>query len=149
MNRVARFSVTLPPFLLFLLSSFLLPVPPRAIIITAHLTKFSMVENLSFSSLNCNSRNMSQCTSQIQKLKIYGICKLRTDFILLSDIRMVCKNKASMVSTVMDIFKTNPYKSYHSWAQRKLSPLSPLNPLNILLSINGLLLSYGFNGLND
>ena len=37
----------------------------------------------------------------------------------------------------------------HSWAQRKLSPLSPLNPLNILLSINGPLLFYGFNGLND
>ena len=32
----------------------------------------------------------------------------------------------------------------HSWAQHKLSSL---NPLNILLSINGLLLSYGFNGL--
>ena len=40
-------------------------------------------------------------------------------------------------------------RSTHSWAQRKLSPLSPLNPLNILLSINGPLLSYGFNGLND
>ena len=37
--------------------------------------------------------------------------------------------------------------SYCSWAQRKLSSLSPLNPLNILLSINGPLLSYGFNGL--
>ena len=36
---------------------------------------------------------------------------------------------------------------FHSWAQRKLSPLSPLNPLDILLSINGPLLSYGFNGL--
>ena len=36
----------------------------------------------------------------------------------------------------------------HSWAQRKLSLLSPLNLLNILLSINGLLLSFGFNGLN-
>ena len=55
---------------------------------------------------------MSQCTSQLQKLKIYGICKLKTDFILLSDIRMVCKNKTSMVSTVKDIFKMNPYKSY-------------------------------------
>ena len=33
----------------------------------------------------------------------------------------------------------------HSWAQRKLIPLSPLNPLNILLTINGPLLSLGFN----
>ena len=35
----------------------------------------------------------------------------------------------------------------HSWAQRKLSPLSPFSPLNILLSINGPLISLGFNGL--
>ena len=33
-----------------------------------------------------------------------------------------------------------------SWAQQKLCPL---NRLNILLSINGPLLSLGFNGLND
>ena len=49
--------------------------------------------------------------------------------------------------------KTGPVLSghlnKHSWAQRKLSTLSPLNPLNILLSINGPLLSLGFNGLND
>ena len=31
----------------------------------------------------------------------------------------------------------------HSWAQQKLSPL------NIFLSINGLLLSLGFNGFDD
>ena len=37
----------------------------------------------------------------------------------------------------------------HSWAQRKLSLLGPLNPLNILVSINGPLLSLGFNGLNN
>ena len=36
--------------------------------------------------------------------------------------------------------------SMHSWAQRKLSPLSPLN---ILLSINGPLLSLGFNRFNN
>ena len=34
----------------------------------------------------------------------------------------------------------------HSWVQRKLSPLSPLN---ILLLINGPLISFGFNGIND
>ena len=34
----------------------------------------------------------------------------------------------------------------HSWAQRKLSPL---NLLNILLTINGPLLSLGFNSFND
>ena len=34
----------------------------------------------------------------------------------------------------------------HSWTQQKLSPL---NPLNILSSINGPLLSFEFNGLNN
>ena len=34
----------------------------------------------------------------------------------------------------------------HNWAQQKLSPLSPLN---ILLSINGPLISFWFNGLNN
>ena len=36
-----------------------------------------------------------------------------------------------------------------SWAQRKLSLLSSFSPLNILLSINGPLLSFGINGLNN
>ena len=44
---------------------------------------------------------------------------------------------------------TEEKTNHHSWAQRKLSPLSLLNPLNILLSINGPLLSLGFNRLND
>ena len=39
-----------------------------------------------------------------------------------------------------------PSGDTHSWAQRKLSPLSPLN---IFLLINGVLISLGFNGLND
>ena len=44
-------------------------------------------------------------------------------------------------------FKEHYHESdLHSWAQRKLSPLSLLN---ILLSINGPLLSLGFNGFND
>ena len=104
MSRVGCFR-KLIVFLIFLLPYILPPVPPP-------LPKMSILDNLSFSSINCNSLNMSQCTSQIQKLKIYGIVKLRTDFIFLSDIRMVCKNKTSMVSTVTDIFKINPYKSY-------------------------------------
>ena len=54
----------------------------------------------------------------------------------------------SKQSLVMEKCYLNVY-FMHSWAQRKLSPLSPLNPLNILLSINGPLLSYWFNRLND
>ena len=103
MSRVGCFRNLI--FLLPYILSLVRPVSPP-------LPKMLLLDNLSFSSINCNSLNMSQCTSQIQKLKIYGIVKLRTDFIFLSDIRMVCKNKSSMVSTVTDIFKINPYKSY-------------------------------------
>ena len=69
-------------------------------------------DNLSFAAINCNSLNMSQCTKSIQKVKLYGISKLKTDFIFLSDIRMISKNKTSAISNVRDIFKVNPYKSY-------------------------------------
>ena len=51
-----------------------------------------------------------------------------------------------------DPYFSDFYSFFHSWAQRKLSQLSllsPLNPLDILLSINGPLLFYGFNRLND
>ena len=53
-----------------------------------------------------------------------------------------------MLSSVWSKKKTPPYPYptwVHSWAQRKLSPLSLLSLLNIMLSINGPLLSLGFN----
>ena len=57
---------------------------------------------------------------------------------------------ASFYETIFNIIKIfmNIFANtlFHSWAQRMLSPL---NPLNILLSINGPLLSYGFNGINN
>ena len=43
---------------------------------------------ISIASVNCNSLNMSALSSHQQKLKIYGITKLKTDFILLSAIRL-------------------------------------------------------------
>ena len=46
-----------------------------------------------------------------------------------------------------NIWSRNPaHEELHSWAQQKLSQLSPLN---IFLSINGPLLSLGFNRFND
>ena len=109
MSRVGRFCLV--SLLLFFLKSLLT--------LNNDASNMNLPDNLSFSTINCNSLNMSQCTSLIQKLKIYGICKLRTDFIFLSDIRMVCKNKTSMVSTVKDIFKMNPYKSYNFFYNSK------------------------------
>ena len=42
----------------------------------------------SFSSINCNSLNVSNITSYHHKLKLYGITKLKSSIILLSDIRL-------------------------------------------------------------
>jgi hypothetical protein len=50
-----------------------------------------MVE-LTISSINCNSLNMSNSAKWNQSIKIYGIAKLRTDIIFLSDIRLSNKN---------------------------------------------------------
>ena len=55
---------------------------------------FSFLQ-ITISSVNCCSLNMSTVTSANQKLKIYGITKLKTDFILMSDIRLGSKNNGS------------------------------------------------------
>jgi hypothetical protein len=44
------------------------------------------IPDFEISSLNCNSLNCSQITSLHHKLKMYGIVKLKSDLILLSDI---------------------------------------------------------------
>jgi hypothetical protein len=61
------------------------------------LTLFSVLQMYSFprisvASLNCNSLNVSTISSLHHKLKIYGITKLGTDVIFMSDIRVNGKN---------------------------------------------------------
>ena len=67
---------------------------------------------LSIASINCNSLNMSAISSAHQKLKIYGIVKLKSDIIFLSDIRLgrslSAKNKSSLDKTLL----INPYCRY-------------------------------------
>ena len=67
---------------------------------------------LSIASINCNSLNMSVSSKHNQIKKIYGITKLKSDIILLSDIRMCNKNLVSASSDCSKIFRTNPYCSY-------------------------------------
>jgi hypothetical protein len=43
---------------------------------------------ITVSSINCNSLNMSNLGNINHKLKIYGITRLKSDIILLSDIRL-------------------------------------------------------------
>jgi len=66
---------------------------------------------LSFSALNCNSLNISQITSNHQKLKVYSIAKLNTDIVFLSDIRL--KKDDPAVKELEKQFLSNPFCSYN------------------------------------
>ena len=66
---------------------------------------------LTISQINCNSLNISSNTNAHHKLKIYGITKLKTDIILLSDIRL--GHSAEKISELEKTFRTNPYGNYN------------------------------------
>ena len=72
----------------------------------------SGLNSISISSVNCNSLNMASAVSTIQKRKVYGICKLKTEIIFISDIRLGNRNLTSSLGNVAKIFKMNPYGSY-------------------------------------
>ena len=90
----------------------LLPLPtfyPKMAIAAAAVADFP---RLTFSGINCNSLNMSASSKHNQLRKIYGITKLKTDIIFLSDIRICNKNLVSGVADIKKSFLTNPYQSY-------------------------------------
>jgi len=72
-----------------------------------------MPKQLTISAINCNSLNMASSTSILQMRKIYGITKLRTDIIFLSDIRIRNKNLVSSSDDLEKVFCINPYRSYN------------------------------------
>jgi exonuclease III len=65
-----------------------------------------------YSCINCNSLNMSSVGGQAQICKIYGITKLRTDIIFLSDIRLSNRNKVSCSNEITKRLNNTPYGSY-------------------------------------
>ena len=69
--------------------------------------------DLSLATINCNSLNMSNSTGTVQKRKIYGIVKLRTDIILLSDLRLSNRNLTNNIDDLKKKFRVNPYRSYN------------------------------------
>jgi exonuclease III len=79
----------------------------------------SMDNNLEFpfpltvSSINCNSLNMSSTGTFNHKLKMYGITKLRTDIILLCDIRLSNSQNVPQSRDAILTFRTNPYGAYN------------------------------------
>jgi len=71
---------------------------------------------LSVSSINCNSLNMSNTGSLHHKLKMYGITKLKSDIILLCDIRLSNSQNVPNTIPAKVTFRTNPYGSYEFYS---------------------------------
>ena len=74
---------------------------------------------ITISILNCNSLNMASVNKQTRIRKFYGIVSLKTDIILLSDIRMCNKGGVSDVKFINDILAVNPYCSYRMYHQSR------------------------------
>jgi len=70
------------------------------------------VPELTVSCINCNSLNMSSVGKQNQTVKLYGITKLKTDIIFMSDIRLCNRNLISCSNDISNTFLVNPYCSY-------------------------------------
>jgi exonuclease III len=68
--------------------------------------------DISISAVNCNSFNMGTVTKHARLRKFYGIVSLKTDIILLSDIRMCNKNGLTDSKFINETFAINPYCSY-------------------------------------
>jgi hypothetical protein len=72
----------------------------------------SLIPELSFSAINCNSLNMGTVTKHARLRKFYGIASLKTDIVFLSDIRMCNKNGTADLKFIAETFAVNPYCSY-------------------------------------
>jgi exonuclease III len=74
---------------------------------------------ITITTINCNSLNMASVNKQTRIRKIYGITSLKTDIILLSDIRLCNKNGSCDMNFITNIFAVNPYCSYKLHHQSK------------------------------
>ena len=81
----------------------------------------TLFPKITISSINCNSLNMSTLGSINHKLKVYGITKLASDIILLSDIRLCNAAGVSNTSAITDSFRINPYGSYRLISNSKMN----------------------------
>jgi exonuclease III len=71
--------------------------------------------NFTLSTINCNSLNVSDLGSMHHLVKLYGIAKLKTDVIFLSDIRLCNARGVSNFLQINNTFRTNPYCSYNCY----------------------------------
>jgi hypothetical protein len=58
---------------------------------------------------------MSSSGKYNQFHKIYGITKLRSDIILMSDTRLCNRNLVSAEDDIKKLFLNNPYGQYNAW----------------------------------
>jgi hypothetical protein len=75
--------------------------------------------NISISILNCNSLNMASANKQTRICKFYGIVSLKSDIIMLSDIRMCNKGGVSDLTFISNILAVNPYCAYNIYHQSR------------------------------
>jgi exonuclease III len=83
---------------------------------------FNMLDLLEISAINCNSLNHSVTSKKNQSLKIHGITSLKSDIILLSDIRLSNKNLLSAADEVKKMFLSNisaPYEFFYNSSKNK------------------------------
>jgi exonuclease III len=64
--------------------------------------------------INVNSLNIASANKATQLKKLYGILKLKSDIIMLSDTRLSNRNLVSSIDDVTRILRNNPYGSYTS-----------------------------------
>jgi exonuclease III len=98
------------------------PAKDGAFLADTPLSQTKVMENLTISCLNCNSLNMSDVSKLNQNRKLLAVTKLKSDIILLSDIRLSNKNKISCSSDLEKCFRTNPfgnYEFYHNSTMNK------------------------------
>jgi hypothetical protein len=114
-----------------------IPLPPFSVFYLIVYLTFIMLDtvtapSLTFSSINCNSLNVSDLGSLHHLVKLYGIAKLKTDVIFLSDIRLCNAHGVSNFIKIQDTFRTNPYNAYNCYFKSK----SNKRGVGILLKID-------------
>jgi hypothetical protein len=74
----------------------------------------TVIKGMSISALNVNSLNMANINKPIQLRKLLGIVKLRTDIILLSDLRLSNRNNVNSKNDLIYHLLNNEYESYNA-----------------------------------
>jgi hypothetical protein len=67
---------------------------------------------ITVSCINVNSLNMSSANKPIHLKKIFGVVKLKSDIILLSDVRLSNRNLVSSKGDITAILRNNQFGSY-------------------------------------